>query len=138
MRYAHTNLIADDWRMLSKFYQNTFGCRPVGPQRDLRGRWLDDVTGIENAHLEGEHLLLPGYGENGPTLEIFSYPENRASDKAINSSGFSHLAFEVADVKGTVNRLVSEGALCWGRLSPTTMAQWGWEPSPMPKTRKGI
>ena len=35
--------------------------------------WLDSATGINGAHLRGMHLRLPGYGEHGPTLEIFQY-----------------------------------------------------------------
>ncbi len=72
-RYAHTNLIAEDWRSLSKFYRQVFGCVPVPPERDFIGRKLDAGTGIPGAHLHGEHLRLPGYGDDGPTLEIFNY-----------------------------------------------------------------
>ena len=28
-RYGHTNLVANDWRALAKFYQEVFGCVPV-------------------------------------------------------------------------------------------------------------
>ena len=59
LRYAHTNLIAKDWRSLSNFYQKVFGCKPIGHQRDLSGKWIEDITGIKNAHIVGEHLVLP-------------------------------------------------------------------------------
>jgi predicted enzyme related to lactoylglutathione lyase len=42
MRYVHTNIIAKDWRSLSKFYQNVFGLIPIGLQRDISGKWVDD------------------------------------------------------------------------------------------------
>ena len=35
-RYGHTNLIASDWRALSRFYQELFGCTPVPPVRDFK------------------------------------------------------------------------------------------------------
>ena len=81
MKYVHTNLIANDWRLLSAFYQTVYGCRPTGRQRDLSGQWLDDLTGINNAHIEGEHLLLPGFEPDGPTLEIFTYTETAGAEK---------------------------------------------------------
>ena len=36
-RYVHTNLIARDWRVLARFYQEVLGCVPVPPERDLSG-----------------------------------------------------------------------------------------------------
>jgi hypothetical protein len=73
VKYVHTNLIAADWRMLANFYQHVFGCVPVPPERDFQGEKLEAGTGIPSAHLRGAHLRLPGYGDDGPTLEIFSY-----------------------------------------------------------------
>ena len=72
-KYTHTNLIANDWRRLADFYQGVFGCVLVPPERDFQGEKLEAGTGIVGAHLRGAHLRLPGYGEDGPTLEIFNY-----------------------------------------------------------------
>ena len=115
MRYVHTNLIAKDWRSLSNFYQKVFGCKPIGPQRDLSGKWIEDITGIKNAHIVGEHLLFPGYKEGGPTLEIFSYGNSQNAEKQVNSQGFSHIAFEVEDVENTVDLLIKEGGSVLGK-----------------------
>ena len=71
--YVHTNLIARDWKRLVRFYSEVFGCEPKPPERDMSGAWLDQLTSLQNAHLSGVHLRLPGYGDDGPTLEIFSY-----------------------------------------------------------------
>ncbi len=57
IKYAHTNIITDDWKKLSDFYIAVFGCRPIPPKRDLRGAWLDKATGIKDAHLQGIHLV---------------------------------------------------------------------------------
>lgn len=40
-RYVHTNLIADDWRTLSDFYRQLFGCVPVPPERDFQGEEIE-------------------------------------------------------------------------------------------------
>ena len=71
--FGHTNIIASDWKLLASFYKNVFSCTEVPPQRNQSGKWLEDGTGVTNAHLEGVHLRLPGYGDKGPTLEIYSY-----------------------------------------------------------------
>ena len=61
-RYGHTNLIAKDWRALARFYEEQFGCTPVPPERDFKGRDLERGTGIPGAELRGVHLRLPGHG----------------------------------------------------------------------------
>jgi len=116
MKYVHTNIIAHDWKKLSRFYQDVFHCVPVPPERDLSGQWLDVLTGIKDAHIRGEHLLLPGYGENGPTLEIFSYDKMTDNEKAINNPGFSHIAFAVDNVQATMELVKENGGSSVGEL----------------------
>ena len=109
-KYVHTNLIAEDWRGLADFYQHVFGCVPIRPERDFRGEKLEAGTGIPGAHLRGVHLRLPGYGENGPTLEIFNYNilESR-SKTAVNRPGFGHNAFSVGDVAAAQEAVLQAG-----------------------------
>jgi len=99
-KFGHVNVIARDWRLLARFYEDVFGCTPVPPERDFRGRDLDAGTGLSGAHLTGVHLRLPGHGDNEPTLEIFRYDELApAVTAAINRPGFAHIAFAVDDVE---------------------------------------
>lgn len=117
-KYVHTNLIAKDWKRLSAFYQDVFGCVPVPPTRDLSGEWLDQATGLKDAHITGEHLRLPGYGEDGPTLEIFQYddmPECEALSP--NIPGFSHIAFAVENVPTTAQIIFENGGSPVGELT---------------------
>lgn len=117
IKYAHTNLIAKDWKRLAKFYQTVFNCQPIPPERDMAGDWLDDITGIPQSHICGTHMLLPGFGDNGPTLEIFQYdsitdhPEVNA-----NTSGFSHIAFTVEDVAKIADEVFAQGGSAAGKL----------------------
>src|SRR5262245_25601742 len=95
IRYAHTNIIAHDWKKLMEFYVTVFACVPTGPERDNRGPQIDEVTGVERLRARGRHLRLPGHGENGPTLEIFQCdPSVAAVPAVINRPGLGHLAFE--------------------------------------------
>ncbi len=122
MRYVHTNLIAKDWKKLSGFYQRVFHCRPVPPPRDLRGDWLNGLTGLKNAHITGEHLALPGYDGVHPTLEIFSYDElANANTKQIHQPGFAHMAFEVEDVGAILRQVLDEGG---GQLGELVQAEY--------------
>jgi len=98
-KFKHTNIIARDWRELAQFYENVFGCFRVPPERHLSGAWLEKGTGITGARFSGVHLMLPGQGDSGPTLEIYQYSENESKpEPAANREGFSHVAFEVDDV----------------------------------------
>ena len=116
--YAHTNLIAKDWKRLSVFYQEVFGCEPIPPERDLSGEWIDKATGIEATHITGEHLLLPGHGKNGPTLEIFSYDDmTEHPNIAPNTPGFGHIAFVVDDVSAAARMIFERGGSAIGELT---------------------
>ncbi len=111
IRYVHTNIIAKDWRKLCEFYIQVFGCKPLYPERDLSGQWIDEMTAIDQVRIRGMHLGLPGYEDGGPTLEIFEYqPERLTNDEpAINRQGLGHLAFHVDDVEMVLDSLIAHG-----------------------------
>ena len=117
MKYVHTNIIAKDWKRLAGFYQDVLQCVPVPPERDLSGDWVDALTCLEGVRIRGAHLRLPGWGEDGPTLEIFQYdhmPERPRG--AINTQGFVHIAFQVDDVAGVAGRFLEHGGTAVGQL----------------------
>jgi catechol 2,3-dioxygenase-like lactoylglutathione lyase family enzyme len=117
IRYAHTNLIAKDWRKLADFYLTVFNCKPLPPERDLHGDWLDQLTTIPHAHIRGVQLALPGY-DNGPTLEVFQYdpPGPPNPDNRINRLGFGHLAFLVDSVDDVLKAVLDHGGTQLGEL----------------------
>jgi catechol 2,3-dioxygenase-like lactoylglutathione lyase family enzyme len=125
-RFVHTNLVAKDWRRLARFYEQAFGCTPVPPERDLAGQWLDDAVGIPGARIRGIHLRLPGYGAEGPTLEIFQYtPEEARSTTAANRPGFGHIAFAVEDVWATREAVLAAGGGELGKVVSVKVAGAG-------------
>jgi predicted enzyme related to lactoylglutathione lyase len=116
-RYCHTNLIAADWHKLSMFYQEVFGCKPVPPVRDFSGDKLDAGTGIHGIHLKGEHLRLPGYGKDGPTLEIFTYsPLKSHPGTIVNRPGYGHIAFSVQNVPAARAAVLDAGGHAVGEV----------------------
>jgi catechol 2,3-dioxygenase-like lactoylglutathione lyase family enzyme len=124
--FGHVNIVARDWKRLSRFYQAVFGCVPVPPRRRLSGAWLEAGTAVEGAELEGEHLRLPGHGPEGPTLEIYSY--SSALDKpgtAANRLGLGHLAFGVQSVEEALGQVLAEGGRALGAVSSASVADKG-------------
>lgn len=122
-KYAHTNLIARDWRALAAFYERLFGCEPVPPERDFAGPELERGTGVPGARLTGAHLRLPGHGPDGPTLEIFHYSTlAEALPTAVNRPGFGHLAFTVADVAAARAEVLAAGGRSIGEVVTLTTA----------------
>lgn len=124
IRYAHTNLVARDWRRLAAFYTDLFGCVLVPPERDLKGEAFERGTGIPGARAAGAHLRLPGAG--GPTLEIFQY-EDPAEEgvKRVDRPGFGHIAFAVDDVATARAAVLEAGGAPVGELVATTIAGGG-------------
>ena len=125
-KYAHTNLVAQDWKLLAAFYEQILGCTPVPPERDLKGPWLDAVTGVPGAEIRGAHLKLPGYGDEGPTLEILQYSQEAARpETASNRPGFTHIAFEVDDVEAAKEAVLSAGGGTVGEIVSLEIAGAG-------------
>jgi catechol 2,3-dioxygenase-like lactoylglutathione lyase family enzyme len=113
-RFGHVNVTSRDWRRLADFYTEVFGCVPVPPARDYRGPELDAGTALTGAHLTGVHLRLPGHGDTGPTLEIYSYDDIAAHPgAAVNRPGWGHIAFQVPSVDLALEAVLAAGG---GRL----------------------
>jgi catechol 2,3-dioxygenase-like lactoylglutathione lyase family enzyme len=92
----------------------------VGPERDVRGDDLDRATGLTGAHLSGAHLRLPGFGDDGPTLEIFQYDAlEDGLPPAVDRPGWGHIAFQVPDVAAARDAFLAAGGDLLG--DPVTM-----------------
>jgi catechol 2,3-dioxygenase-like lactoylglutathione lyase family enzyme len=116
--YTHTNILARDPARLAKFYVDVFGCTPSGPERHLVGEWLGRGMGLSGARMRGFHLLLPGHGDGGPTLEIFELEDvDPVGEPALRRAGLMHLAFSVDDIEATLGRLIAAGGTTLGEIS---------------------
>ena len=118
MKFVHTNIIANDYRLLVEFYKTVFNCIPLQPTRNLKGEWIEEGTGIKGAEIEGVHLLLPGYGDDGPTLEIFQYNKTvKGGEKKINRLGLAHLAFHVDNIHDVLRKVILKGGGQIGKVT---------------------
>ena len=117
IRYAHTNMVARDWQRLARFYEEVFGCQPVGVERDYSGETVDRLTAMSGIRVRGQHLRLPGCGENGPTLEIFQYePESPRPNLKVEGPGFAHMAFVVEDLAAKRAEVLEHGGRDVGEI----------------------
>ena len=67
--------------------------------------------------LDGAHLRLPGFGEDGPTLEIFQLaPHVEAPLSTPNRVGFGHIAFGVDDVTRAREAVLAAGGSAVGEI----------------------
>jgi predicted enzyme related to lactoylglutathione lyase len=116
-RYGHTNLVARDWQRLAAFYAELFDCVAVPAERDYRGRDLEAGTGVRDAALRGVHLRLPGHGDDGPTLEIYTYAHGpQPLPAAANRPGWGHIAFVVDDVAAGRQAVLAAGGSAVGEV----------------------
>jgi len=122
-RYGHTNLIARDWRRLAVWYEDVFGCVPVPPERDYSGVDLERGTAVAGAALKGVHLRLPGHGDDGPTLEIYTFASTAADEgRTIDRPGWGHIAFAVDDVEDARRHVLANGGTPIGEVVTLTTA----------------
>ena len=125
-KYKHINIIARDWQKLAEFYERTFGCIRVPPERHLSGKWLEKGTGVADARFSGVHLRLPGYGDDGPTLEIYQYSQNEPKlSPAANREGLGHIAFEVNDVEEATAEVLKNGGTRVGDITSSEVTGVG-------------
>lgn len=125
-KFVHTNIVAHNWEHLAQFYETVFNCTRIPPERHLTDAWVERATGVQHAAIHGIHLRLPGYGDHGPTLEIFQYSPCLGRDvKPINQLGFAHLAFAVDDVDSAREAVIQAGGGIVGDITTVEIPHAG-------------
>jgi len=116
-KFTHTNINSPDWEKLVQFYIEVFGYKMVPPLRHLHGAWFEKASGIPGAEVHGAHIALPGYENDGPTLEIFTQTVKKGTTStAFNQQGFAHIAIAVDDVEATYKKLLEHGGSSDGEI----------------------
>ena len=126
MKYIHTNLTVENLEKMSEFYQKVFNCVPVREPDDLDGKWVEEITSVKNASICYVHLILPGFGSNGPELELIKYKNPVFQpEKVSNCLGYGHLAFSVENVQETLNKIIKAGGGSIGKVVATQVPNRG-------------
>jgi hypothetical protein len=129
-RHVHISLIPRNWRLLSAFYLDVFGCVPVPPEQDLKGPFFDTGTGISALHLQGMPVHLPGYADSGPTLDKFSCsPQVDPPELFLNRPGFDHNTFLVENVTAARDLVLTDSDTSAGAVITSTIADESRFPS---------
>jgi catechol 2,3-dioxygenase-like lactoylglutathione lyase family enzyme len=117
-KYLHTNITARDWRALADFYTRVLDCTQHAPEFSESRPWLGRGTGVPGAHVEGVHLRLPGWGPEGPTIEMYGFEptDGRQAHETVGP-GIGHLAFLVDDVDATFARVLAAGGSRFGEVA---------------------
>lgn len=114
MRFDQIKILARDPEALASFYEEALGCETVVP---LQG--VDDAVaravGVPDAGVKLTVLRLPGRGEHGPVLELYSVDGDRPEDWHYQP-GQGQLAFEVDDLESAMGRVGGAGGNKLGDL----------------------
>jgi catechol 2,3-dioxygenase-like lactoylglutathione lyase family enzyme len=71
---------------------------------------MSESSTVSEFHRSGIHLRLPGFGENGPTLEIFQYSNNESKLTPVpNREGITHIAFQVENIEEVMVEVLNNG-----------------------------
>ena len=116
-RYYHTGIVAEDPERIASFYVDVFECTRTGARHDLGGEPLSRGIGYPGSRITGLDLMLPGYGDGGPILEIFRLGNAVATRHEVDAAGLMHLAFSVEDVEATLARVIAAGGSRLGEIA---------------------
>ena len=107
-RFDHVGITVSDLDKAVEFFVG-LGLEPQGRQ-PIEGDFIDTVTGIPGSRTEIVMLAPPG---GGTTVELssFAHPAYEPGNPAAmaNELGLRSIAFEVEDLRATVDRLGAAG-----------------------------
>lgn len=115
VRFDQVKILARDPEALAAFYREALGCETVVPLQELEDDAVARATGVPDADMKLTVLRLPGRGEHGPVLELYSVSGPRPDDWHYQP-GQGQLAFEVEDLEAAMGRVGGAGGSKLGDL----------------------
>ncbi len=112
MKFIHVNIICPDWNRLCGFYRKVFGCVNFGKLKDHQGSYKEQVIGVPNVHVTGQHVLLPGFKKDYPTLEIFTYSiPGRTLPCDEHARGINTIGFFCENIEAAAELIIQAGGV---------------------------
>jgi glyoxylase I family protein len=114
VRFDQVKILARDLEPLLRFYQEALGCELVIPPlvtEDVVSRGV----GVPGATVTLSALRLPGRGDRGPVLELYSV-EGQVPDDWDFRPGNGQLAFQVDDLEAAIGKVVAAGGSQLGEV----------------------
>jgi len=110
IKFIHVNIICPDWEKMCTFYDGVFGCKYFGRMKDHSGSYKEKVIGIQGVHVLGQHILLPGFHADCPTLEIFTYSvPGRTAPCCEEEMGINMIGFKCDNIEKTAEDILKNG-----------------------------
>jgi catechol 2,3-dioxygenase-like lactoylglutathione lyase family enzyme len=116
VRFDRAKFIARDVEALAGFYEEALDCETVVPTRDITDGVVARAVGVPGADLKLTVLRLPGRGEHGPVLEIYSVSGGEPVPDWHYVPGQGQLAFEVEDLESSIRRVIAAGGSSLGEV----------------------
>lgn len=114
MRFDQTKFLARDIDSLSDFYLDALDCEVVVPKQTVEEA-VSRAVGAPDASVTLTILRLPGRGEHGPVLELYSLDGIRPDDWDYRP-GQGQIAFEVDDLEASIGRVIAAGGSKLGEV----------------------
>ena len=112
VKFIHVNIICSDWEHLCGFYRNVFGCVNFGSLKNHQGSYKEQVIGVPGVHVTGQHVLLPGFQKDYPTLEIFTYSvPGRTAPCDESAIGINCIGFACDNPEAVAEQITSAGGV---------------------------
>lgn len=108
VRFDQVKFLVRDPQALADFYEQALGCETVVPLLNVEDEAVARVLGVPDADVALTVLRLPGRGEHGPVLELYSVSGDRPDDWHYQP-GQGQLAFEVDDLESAMGRVGGAG-----------------------------
>ena len=115
VRFDQIKILARDAQALASFYEQALDCETVVPLQDLDDDAVARAAGVPAAAVKLTVLRLPGRGEHGPVVEIYSVDGDRPSEWHYQP-GQGQIGFEVDDLEKAMGKVGGAGGNKLGDL----------------------
>jgi catechol 2,3-dioxygenase-like lactoylglutathione lyase family enzyme len=115
VRFDQVKILARDLQALADFYVEALDCETVVPGL-VTDSAVSRAFGIANATVTLTVLRLPGRGEHGPVLELYSVGEGEVPESWDYRPGQGQMAFAVDDLEAAIDKVVSAGGSDLGEV----------------------
>lgn len=116
VRFDKTKFLARDPEALAGFYEKALGCVRVVPLQEIDDEAVPKAIGTPEAKVSLTVLRLPGRGDHGPVLELYSVSGPR-SDNWHYQPGQGQIAFGVDDLEASIAAVEEAGGSRLGEAS---------------------
>jgi glyoxylase I family protein len=114
VRFDQVKILARDLDLLVGFYEEVLGCEVVVPPLSTDSVVARGV-GVPDGTVTLCTLRLPGRGDRGPTLELYSVEGDTPEEWAYRP-GSGQLAFQVDDLEAAIGKVMAAGGSNLGEV----------------------